>query len=94
MDLTTAIGSVAAFCTTVSYYPQLRKCWDTGSAGDLSLKMFLTLATGVALWIVYGILQRDWVIILANAVSLCLLAGILWFKLREPRSRARAQPGR
>src|SRR5205085_7822124 len=34
------------FCTTVSYYPQLKKHRDTGSAGDLWLKMFLTLAVG------------------------------------------------
>ena len=31
MDFTTLIGLVAAFCTTVSYYPQLKKCWETGS---------------------------------------------------------------
>ncbi len=47
MDFTTLIGLLAAFCTTVSYYPQLKKCWATGSAGDLSLKMFITL-------------RRDW----------------------------------
>ena len=83
MDFTTLIGFVAAFCTTVSYYPQLRKCWQTGSAGDLSLAMFATLSTGVALWIAYGFLRGDIVIILANVVSLCLLLGILYFKLRE-----------
>ena len=83
MNLTTAIGLVAAFCTTVSYFPQLKKCWKTGKSGDLSLKMFATLATGVALWIVYGVLKSDFVIILANAVSLLFLIGILYFKLRE-----------
>jgi len=84
MNLTTLVGLAAAVCTTASYVPQLRKCWATGSSGDLSLKMFLILATGISLWIVYGVLQGDLVIILANAVSLCLLAGILSFKLREP----------
>jgi len=83
MNFTTLVGLAAAFCTTVSYYPQLKKCWDTGSAGDLSLKMFLTLAAGVALWVVYGFLQSDRVIILANSVSFALLMGILYFKLRE-----------
>jgi MtN3 and saliva related transmembrane protein len=86
MNFTTAIGLLAAFCTTVSYVPQLKKCWQTGSAGDLSLKMFLTLALGIASWIVYGVLQGDVVIILANSVSLLLLLGILAFKLREMRS--------
>jgi MtN3 and saliva related transmembrane protein len=54
MDFTTFVGLVAASCTTASYYPQLKKCWKTRSAGDLSLKMFLTLGAGVALWVVYG----------------------------------------
>jgi len=87
MDATTLIGLVAAFCTAVSYYPQLRKCWDTGSAGDLSLKMFLTLAAGVALWSIYGFLKSDIVIVIANAVSFTLLMGILHFKLREHRAQ-------
>ena len=88
MDFTTTIGLVAAICTTASYYPQLRKCWETGSAGDLSLRMFLTLAAGVALWVVYGFLKSDIVIIIANAVSFALLLGILCFKFRERASLA------
>ena len=83
MDLTTIVGLLAAFCTTVSYVPQLKKCWETGSAGDLSLKMFSILATGIALWVGYGVLKTDYVIILANTISLFFLAGILYFKLRE-----------
>jgi MtN3 and saliva related transmembrane protein len=76
IDLTTLIGLLAAFCTTVSYYPQLKKCWVTGSAGDLSLTTFVMLSTGVGLWVFY-------VIIIANAVTLTLLMGILYIKLRE-----------
>jgi MtN3 and saliva related transmembrane protein len=85
MNFPTLIGLAAAFCTTISYLPQLKKCWDTGSAGDLSLKMFSILATGIALWVVYGWLKADLMIIVANTVSLILLMGILWFKLRERR---------
>ena len=88
MDLVTVIGFAAAVCTTVSYYPQLKKCWETGSAGDLSFKMFATLAVGIALWVVYGVLKADIVIIIANAMSLLLLMGILYFKLRERFGRA------
>jgi MtN3 and saliva related transmembrane protein len=90
MDFTTAIGGAAAFCTTVSYFPQLKKCWETGEAGDLSLTMFLILATGVAFWAVYGVLKSDYVIIAANGISLCLLIGILYFKLREGRRKSSA----
>jgi MtN3 and saliva related transmembrane protein len=52
MNVTTLIGILAAVCTTASYIPQLKKCWETGSAGDLSLKMFSILAVGIALWVV------------------------------------------
>lgn len=83
MDLVTAVGGVAAFCTTVSYYPQLRKCWQTGHTGDLSLTMFAVLGTGIALWVVYGLMKSDLIIIIANTISLVLLAGILYFKIRE-----------
>ena len=69
MDLLTVVGGAAALCTTVSYYPQLQKCWQTGHTGDLSLVMFLVLATGVALWTVYGFLKADPMIVCANAVS-------------------------
>jgi MtN3 and saliva related transmembrane protein len=81
--LTTATGAMAALFTTAAYAPQLKKCWDTGKAEDLSLKMFSLLALGVGLWVAYGILQHDVVVIAANSVSLFLLACILYFKLRS-----------
>jgi MtN3 and saliva related transmembrane protein len=84
MDMITAVGGMAAFCTTVSYLPQLKKCWQTGHAGDLSMTMLMVLAAGVALWIMYGVLKFDFVIVVANAVSLVLLIGILYFTLRAP----------
>jgi MtN3 and saliva related transmembrane protein len=82
--LETLIGAAAAFCTTVSYVPQLRKCWQTGETGDLSLKMLLLLAAGLGLWLIYGFMRADTVIVVANAISLALLGGILFFKLRGP----------
>jgi MtN3 and saliva related transmembrane protein len=89
MDLITVVGSVAAFCTTISYFPQLKKCWQTGHSGDLSLWMFLVLSLGVGLWVIYGVLKADWVIIVANSISLVFLFGILFFKLRERWSSLR-----
>jgi MtN3 and saliva related transmembrane protein len=83
MSLVTVIGLVAAFCTTVSYIPQIRKIWTSGETHDISLKMFLILTTGIALWVVYGVLQGDAVIILANSVSLAFLCTILFFKIRN-----------
>lgn len=83
MPIETFIGGAAAFCTTISYVPQLKKVWETGEARDLSLKMLLLLASGLALWIAYGAIRGDYVIIGANAVSLALLSCIIFLKLRE-----------
>ena len=41
------------------------------------------VGAGVALWVVYGFLKSDYVIVTANVVSLAALLGILYFKLRE-----------
>ena len=79
----TAIGTVAAVCTTAAYVPQLKKCWDTGSAGDLSLRMLVILGAGVSLWIGYGMLKGDIVIVVANASSLALLLAILSIRLSK-----------
>jgi MtN3 and saliva related transmembrane protein len=83
VDLVTAIGAVAALCTTALYFPQLKKCWETGEAKDLSLGMFSVLSIGIPLWVIYGLLKKDWIIIAANSVSLSCLFGILFFKLRN-----------
>jgi MtN3 and saliva related transmembrane protein len=92
LTIETLVGFVAAFCTTVSYVPQVKKCWQTGSAGDLSLKMLLILATGIALWVVYGVLKSDMVIVIANTVSLLLLCNLLVFKIRENSNARQHKP--
>lgn len=83
--LTNALGGLAAFLTTVANVPQVIKCFRTGSAGDLSKKMLIALAMGFALWLAYGVMRDDWIIMAANATSLGLIAVLLWFKWREGR---------
>ena len=61
------IGAGAAVLTSLSYVPQVRKAWPRGSTADLSLKMLIALTSGLLLWIVYGFLKSDWVIVAANS---------------------------
>ena len=77
------IGVAAAALTSLSYIPQVQKAWPRGSTADLSLTMLAVLTTGLLLWVGYGVLKGDWIIITANSVSLACLAGILYFKLRS-----------
>ena len=82
MEYDGILSALERRCSPAVSLPQLKKCWQTGKAEDLSLRAFVILASGVALWIVYGVLKSDWIIMAANAVSLALLCGILFFKLR------------
>ena len=84
--LETLVGFFAASCTAVANFPQVVKAWRTHSTGDLSLKMILLLGAGLALWVLYGIMKSDIVIVLANLVSLALVASLLWFKIKELRA--------
>jgi MtN3 and saliva related transmembrane protein len=80
-----SIGSVAAFCTTCSFLPQLLRVWRRKSASDISLSMFLLFSFGVACWLVYGIGIGSSPIMAANAVTLVLALAILALKLRYDR---------
>ena len=82
MDWTLWLGLVAGFLTTVSFVPQLQKIWKTKSAEDVSRKMFLAIALGVILWVVYGIALKQVPIIIWNAISLILALAILVLKHR------------
>ena len=76
------IGSIAAFCTTVSFVPQLIRVWTRKSARDISLMMFLLFAFGVGCWLIYGLGIGSTPIIAANAVTLALALAILVLKIR------------
>ena len=76
-------GYAAAFCTTTAYVPQVVKIWRTRATSDISLKMFLILVTGLALWLPYGIWRGEVPLMLANGATLSLASIILYFKLKH-----------
>ena len=82
LSLTTVLGLVAAALTTAANIPQVIKAWRTGQTEDLSLRMTLTLATGLATWVIYGVMKSDPVIVIANAVALLLAITLSVLKLR------------
>ena len=84
MDAVQILGLSAGFLTTAAFLPQVLKTWKTKSAKDLSLGMFSLFCFGVLLWLVYGWINQDWPVILANFVTLILASSLLFFKLRFP----------
>ncbi|CUS37521.1 MAG: SemiSWEET transporter [Nitrospira sp.] len=82
MDGVTTLGLIAGTLTTIAFIPQIAKAWRSKSTGDLSWGMVTTFSTGVLLWLIYGIWIDSLPVILANAVTLLLQAGIIALKIR------------
>ena len=76
------VGYAGAFCTTISFLPQVVKVLREKDASALSLGMYLIFTFGVSLWLVYGLLKQDPVLIVANLVTLVLVSIILICKIR------------
>jgi MtN3 and saliva related transmembrane protein len=82
-DSISIFGFAAAVLTSLSYIPQVQKALPRGATGDLSLKMLLALFTGLVLWIAYGAVIGDPIIIAANMVGASLVGTVLGCKIRD-----------
>jgi MtN3 and saliva related transmembrane protein len=82
MNFVTLLGLAAGTCTIASFLPQAVKIIKTKHTKDLSLWMYIVLATGVFLWLIYGVLLNDISIIIANGVTLILSFVILLMIIR------------
>jgi len=76
------IGTLASALTTIAFVPQAWKVWKTRSTHDLSLPMYSIFTTGVALWLVYGVMIGSWPIIVGNAITVVLAGSVLAMKLK------------
>lgn len=81
MPLST-LGYAAGLCTTLSFVPQVVRAWRTKHTDDLAWAWMAIFAVGLTLWLAYGLILRDWPMILANAVTLALLLSLIAMKAR------------
>lgn len=90
--MTTIVGIVASICIAVSLLPQLKKLISEKQAEDISLGMLIILSIGQVLWIWYGFLKHDWIIISSNCFSLMvdILTLGLSIKYKRNSSNSRA----
>jgi MtN3 and saliva related transmembrane protein len=77
------IGYAAAILATSSFLPQVVKTIRSGQTKDISLWMYLLFCSGVALWLVYGLMIHAAPVIVANFVTLALSGTILFLKLKN-----------
>lgn len=85
MAFVDVLGYTAGLLTTLTFLPQVVKTVKEKSAKDVSLNMFLIAAANQILWIIYGILKADFVIILTNVLILVLSVTMIVLKLRFGR---------
>jgi MtN3 and saliva related transmembrane protein len=78
---TTLLGLCAGTLTTLSFVPQVVKCWQRRSADELSAAMLLTFTAGVTLWTIYGIMMGSWPIVAANGTTLLLAFTLIGMKV-------------
>ena len=79
------LGYAAGAITSLTFLPQVVKTWKEKSAKDVSLMMFIIAAINEVMWIVYGALLDNWVIILTNAIVLSMSLIMIFLKLRYNR---------
>jgi MtN3 and saliva related transmembrane protein len=77
MDNATLLGYAAAVISTAGFLPQVIKGFVTKKVDDVALWQPILLNTGMALWLVYGIMLKQMPIIAANTVAITLNAVII-----------------
>jgi MtN3 and saliva related transmembrane protein len=68
----TIAGSLAGFCTTFAFVPQVVKIWKQGGR-DLSYGMLTLYLFGVLLWLAYGILLHAQEVVITNVATAILI---------------------
>jgi MtN3 and saliva related transmembrane protein len=82
MQLPELVGYAAASLTTASFIPQAWLTFKTRDVSGISLGMYSVFTTGIALWLVYGLMIQAWPVVIANVITLVLAASILVMRLR------------
>ena len=77
------IGQIAGILCTFSFIPQVVKIIKTKHTKDLSLITFSALSLGVFLWLIYGLMIKEFPVIAANAVTLILSLTIVMMKIKH-----------
>ena len=76
------IGIVAGILVLSSFIPQLIKAYKTKKMSDVSIHLMILIASGMFLWVIYGLIRSDPVIIGTNATGFALNITLLVMKLR------------
>lgn len=76
------LGYAAGAVTAFTFLPQVIKTWKEKSAKNVSLLMFIIAFVNEVMWIAYGVLSNNWVIISTNIVMITMCSLMIFLKLR------------
>jgi len=76
------LGYAACAVTTLTFIPQVLKTWKEKSAKNVSLMMFIIAFINEIMWIAYGALRPDMVIVVTNVIMITLCSIMISLKLR------------
>lgn len=88
MEFVTIIGLFASIATGSSLLPQLCKIIKEKKAESVSLWMLAVLFIGLALWVWYGVLKSDWIIIISNSFSMMVNLIIAFLSVRYKNEKS------
>ena len=97
MTYISILGYCAALASMGSFVPQAWKVIRTRQTKDISVGMYLLTVAAFALWLAFGVLQRQWPLVISNGVCLALALFILamtLFPKKEKEKVAAALTGK
>lgn len=83
MTLISIIGVLAAIVSTINQLPQALKTIRSKDTHSLSLWMYIMVWIATSLWLLYGILLKDFPLILSNSISIMPITYILATKIKN-----------
>lgn len=80
--MVTIVGTLAAILTTSAMFPQAIKIIRSRDVRSISLLMYIANTLGIVLWLTYGILLENIILIVTNIVAFIPATTILFLKIR------------
>jgi MtN3 and saliva related transmembrane protein len=76
------LGYGACAVTALTFLPQVVKTWKEKSARNVSLMMFVIAFINEVMWIAYGALRNDMVIVITNVIMITMCSLMISLKLK------------
>jgi MtN3 and saliva related transmembrane protein len=83
----TSLGYCAAALSTASFAPQAWKIIRSRKTHDISLGMYALTVAAFTAWLAFGLLRREWPLVLSNGICVALSGFILTMKMLPPAGK-------